>query len=183
VAEKRERDRGFSEDLTLRLSSFINVSDPSPVCPFVTFSFSGSAYESDIDSWCGYSLLKEMDFEAVGRDDFVPDMIIFSEKVCLLGDPRASAPVLGSRGILSLPAGPSRLYPWGPIAHAAGLDASIGRDRGGGGEKDLSTLECFIQMSSRGDPEASGECTMSSRRRSADIEWDNALLPSGVRLI
>lgn len=74
------------------------------------------------------------------------------------------------------------LYPWGPTVHPAAHDAAVGKASGGGGEKDLGSLECFVHMSSREDPEASGECTMSSRRSSADIEWDNALLLIAVRL-
>jgi hypothetical protein len=74
------------------------------------------------------------------------------------------------------------LYPWCPTAHAVGHDAAVDRESGGGGIKDLGILECFIQMSSKEDPETSGECTISSRRSSADIEWGNALLPSRVRL-
>jgi hypothetical protein len=83
----------FSGDPSLHLSSFINVSD-SPVFPFSSiFSFSGSVFESDIDSWCVDSLFKESGLEVAGRDEFMSDTLMYSERVCLLGDPRDPAPV------------------------------------------------------------------------------------------
>ena len=163
-AEYRDRDSWFSGDISLNFSNINTASDTA----LLSCSFSGSVFESDIDSWCVDILLKEFGLEVVGRDELMFDLLMYSERVCLLGDPRA--PVWVSRVAFSLPVGPSVLFPWRPITHAAGHNAADGKASGGGGEKDSGILGRFIHMSSREDPVTSGECTISSRRSSADIE-------------
>lgn len=95
-AEDRDMDRRYSGESSIGLSSSNTLSEPTPAFPFPSscsscpFSFSGSVLESDMDSWCVDSLLMEMGLDAAECTEVMPDMLIYSAKVCLclFGDPR-----------------------------------------------------------------------------------------------